>query len=93
MELPEYYQIVNKALQGDKEAQKKWGECQVEMIPKHVAFHSNKKASSKDKAAEKAAKAAEKVAEKAAKADKKPADGVISKLIGRVKASKDKDKK
>ena len=70
MELPEYYQLVNKALQGDKEAQKKWGECQAEMIPKHVSFHSKKKSASEDKAAEKAAKAAEKAAKAEASAKK-----------------------
>ncbi len=74
MELLEYYQLVNKALQGDKEAQKKWGECQVEMIPKHIAFHSKKKssmgkASKKASAADKVKSSAE--VKKAAKAAKK----------------------
>ena len=50
MELSEYYKLVNKALTGDKEAQKKWGECQVEMISKHKEFHS-KKAPKKEKEA------------------------------------------
>ena len=72
MELSEYYQIVNKALKGDKEAQKKWGECQAEMIPKHIEAHSGGKAAKAE--AEKAKKAeaekAKKVAEKAEKAEK-----------------------
>ena len=65
MDLPEYYQLVSKALRGDKEAQKKWGECQAEMIPKHIEAHSGGKAAKAEKAAK------EKEAEKKAKADKK----------------------
>ena len=81
MELPEYYQIVNKALQGDKEAQKKWGECQVEMIPKHIEFHSGNKDKAK-KEAEKAKKAKEKADAKAKKAKEK-ADAEAAKKAGK----------
>ena len=61
MKLSEYYQLVNQALQGDKEAQKKWGECQVEMIPKHIEFHSNKKVEKSSKKFKKVQKSSKKL--------------------------------
>lgn len=70
MDLPEYYQLVNKALLGDKEARKKWGECQAEMIPKHIEFHSGKKSTSKANK-EKEAKKAKKKAKDAKKKGEK----------------------
>ena len=86
MELPEYYQLVNKALQGDREAQKKWGECQAEMIPKHIEFHSGNKPAAKDKAAKEAKKAAAEVKMKADK-EAKEADKAAKKAEKAEKAA------
>ena len=87
MDLPEYYQIVNKALKGDKEAQKKWGECQAEMIPKHIEAHSGGKV-----AKAKAEKEAKEKVEKEAKAKEKEAKAKADKEA-KAKAKADKKAK